>query len=358
MSWNHTAVTQALGIQYPIIQAPMAGASPPALVAAVSNAGGLGSLGAALMSADEIAQHIKEIRLLTDKPFSVNLFAYQPQQVTVQDMLGAYQRLQPYYHQLGIMPPLSQALPKIPTYEEQLGVILDACVPVFSFTLGILPHKWIKALKAKKIIVMGTATTLREAKALAESGIDMIVCQGAEAGGHRGSFLSSAIDSLIGLMALVPEVVDAISLPVIASGGIMNGRGIAATMCLGASAVQMGTAFLTTDEANIHPIYKQALLNATDDSTALTRAFTGKYARGIRNRFMQEMASEHECIAPFPYQRALTSKLRKAAEQNNQNDFTPLWAGQGVSLSRVESAGALFNALVAETVAAFKQANG
>jgi nitronate monooxygenase len=234
-----------------------------------------------------------------------------------------------------------------PSFEEQMKVVLEERVPVFSFTFGMLDAEWIQALKERDTVVIGTATTVREAVALEQSGVDMVVAQSAEAGGHRGTFLGRIEDALIGGMALIPAVVDAVRVPVIAAGGIMDGRGIAAAMALGAQAAQLGTAFLTCKESGAHALHQQAVLSATEESTVLTRAFSGKPARGIRNRFIEEMADAD--VPDYPVQNALTREIRQAAGQKGRPEYMSMWAGQGTRLSREMTAEALVKALVNET---------
>lgn len=229
--------------------------------------------------------------------------------------------------------------------EAQLAAALDCGAQVFSFTFGSLSAETIRRVQSRGLFVMGTATIVEEAKELARSGVDAIVAQGGEAGGHRGSFLADFNHSLIGTMALVPQIVDAVSVPVIASGGIMDGRGVAAALVLGASAVQMGTAFLTCAEAGVPEAYKEAVLKAREEDTRITRAFSGRPARGIVNRFMQEMGDN---VPPFPIQNQLTRPLRNAAVKAGRAEFLNLWAGQGVRMARRQSAAELVGKIKAE----------
>jgi nitronate monooxygenase len=258
----------------------------------------------------------------------------------------------PFYAELGLPPPV------LPTsggyaFDEQLAVAFDSGAAVFSFTFGLLPTSAIEAIKGRGMFVMGTATTVEEAVALAQAGVDAVVTQGSEAGGHRGTFAVPFEAALVGTMALVPQVVDAVAVPVIASGGIMDGRGIAAALALGAGAVQMGTAFLTCDEAGVPDAYKEAILRAHEHETRLTRAFSGRPARGIVNRFMTEVdrADAVEAILPFPLQNALTRPLRTTAAQQGRAEYLSLWAGQGLRLARRQSAAALIARLADETKA-------
>lgn len=335
-----TILTDKLGIKIPIIQAPMAGGiTTPALVAAVSNAGGLGSLGAGYMQPDEIRSAIRKIRLLTNKPFAVNLFIPESYKA---DLLKIHKMQKIIQNSCDILIPkinnniksILDLSSYIPIFDEQVKVILEEKIPVFSFTFGVLSKKYIKIFKDNKILLIGTATHLSEAKILEKNNIDLIVAQGSEAGGHRGTFIGSASDGLIGLMAFIPQLIDQIQIPVIASGGIMDARGIIASMALGASGVQMGTAFLSCTESGASPIYKKTLLNMDGAHTVLTRAFSGKTARGLNNKFIQNMMAYENDILDYPIQNALTLDMRKSSAQQSNPDFMSLWAGQGAHLCK------------------------
>lgn len=347
--WTYNEVTSKLGIKLPIIQAGMAGGTTtPQLVAAVSQAGGLGTLGAGYMSGEQIRTAIRAIRELTDKPFGVNLFI--PEEETGKTVPGEAVRqiMNETRRRLGI--PEDPELGKVAEpFEEQMAAVLEERVPVFSFTFGLLDKRWMAACKQRGIVVIGTATTVREGVALEASGVDMVVAQGSEAGGHRGSFLPDSPDNLVGLMALVPQMADRLSIPVIAAGGIMDGRGIAAAFMLGAQAAQLGTAFLLTEESGAHRLHKQAVLSASDEATVLTMAFSGKAARGVTNEFMQLLAPYTEEIPAYPVQNALTRDIRQAASKQERSEFLSMWAGQAGALGRAMSAEELVRKLVEET---------
>ncbi|HKE08065.1 MAG TPA: nitronate monooxygenase [Candidatus Acidoferrum sp.] len=355
--------SERLKIQHPIIQAPMAGGGDtPDLVAAVSNAGGLGFFGAAYLSPLQIAEFAETVRSKTSRPFGVNLFAPTPAPPADLSLDEPLERLVPYYSELGLPTPLAPLKPDF-GFAEQLAAALETGASAFSFTFGIIPAEAIAAIKAQGIFLMGTATTVAEAVELEKAGLHAVVTQGSEGGGHRGTFSGDFSAGMIGTMALVPQVVDAVGVPVIASGGIMDGRGIAAALALGASAVQLGTAFLTCKEAGIPEAYKQAITSAREDQTRVTRAFSGRPARGIINRFMTEMESSEEAerkIPPFPVQNALTRPLRSAAGKQGRAEFLSLWAGQGMRLAKRQSAGDLMARLVQETEEAIRklQASG
>jgi len=343
---------EKLKIQYPIIQAPLAGGGDtPELVAAVGNAGGFGVIGAGYLSPQQISETARVIREKTSRPFGINLFAPTPPPGTDFSLDEAIERLAPYYSELGLPAPTAPARPSF-GFDKQAAAALETGASVFSFTFGIPSAEAIAAIKRKGMFLMGTATTVREAVELEKAGVDAVVTQGSEGGGHRGTFSGDFSAGLIGTMALVPQVVDAVRVPVVASGGIMDGRGIAAALALGASAVQLGTAFLTCKEAGIPEAYKQAIAGAREDQTRVTRAFSGRPARGIINRFMTEMESSEEAAAkipPFPVQNALTRPLRTAAGKQGRAEFLSLWAGQGVRLARRQSASDLIARLVEET---------
>lgn len=345
-----TTVTQRLGIALPIIQAPMAGgADTPALVAAVSEAGGIGFLGLAYAEPARIIEAARAVRSRTSKPFGINIFAPVAAPGAPVSVERGIERLAPYYAELGIAPP-SPPAPPAHRIDEQIEAVLHTDAAAFSFTFGTMPDSAMPALK-ERFFVMGTATTVGEAMELERRGVDAVVAQGAEAGGHRGTFAVPFEHGMIGTMALVPQVASSVGVPVIASGGIMNGRGIAAALALGASAVQMGTAFLACDESGIPAAYRNALA-APEARTALTRAFSGRPARGIANRLMTEMRGAGDDVLPFPLQNAITRPLRDAAARQGRAEFMSLWAGQGVGLTRPMRAADLVARLAAETSAA------
>jgi len=346
----HTALTQRLGLAHPIIQAPLAGGGDtPELVAAVCEAGALGFIGAAYLSPPQIAETAQAIRARTTRPFGVNLFAPLPAPAVVREPGPALARVAPFYAELGLPPPTLPAAGG-DTFDEQLAAALDSGAAVFSFTFGLLPTSAMAAIKDRGMFLIGTVTTVEEAVTLAQAGVDAIVTQGSEAGGHRSTFAAPFEMGMVGTLALVPQVVDAVPVPVIASGGIMDGRGLAAALALGASAVQMGTAFLTCTEAGIPHAYQEAILRAGEHETRLTRAFSGRPARGIVNRFMLEVehADATEAILPFPLQNALTRPLRTTAAQQGRAELLSLWAGQGVRLARRQPAAALIARLAHE----------
>jgi nitronate monooxygenase len=352
-----TVLTQRLGLNHPIIQAPLAGGGDtPDLVAAVCEAGVLGFIGAAYLTPPQIIEASRTVRERTARPFGINLFAPLLAPEVVRDPGPALEGVAPFYAELGLPPPTLPA-PTGDPFSEQLAAALESGASIFSFTFGILPASAIEAIKARGMFLIGTATTVEEAIELERAGVDAVVAQGSEAGGHRGTFAGTFDTGMVGTMALVPQVVDAVTVPVIASGGIMDGRGIAAALALGAGAVQMGTAFLTCDEAGIPEAYKQAILTAREHETRLTRAFSGRPARGIVNRFMRELdrADASGAILPFPLQNALTRPLRNAATKQDRAEYLSLWAGQGLRLARRQSAANLIARLANETEAVVRR---
>ena len=349
-----TRATEALAIEHPIVQAPMAGGpTTPRLVAAVSNAGGLGSLGAAYLTPETLREQVREIRDLTEAPFGVNLFVPSPFEVHLERIERANTLLRQYRKELEIEAPEKFSSFE-ESFEDQLGVVLEERVPVFSFTFGSVKSELVGRLKENGAIVIGTATTVREGLRLEEDGVDMVVAQGSEAGGHRGTFLGDIRDALIGTMALVPQMVDTLSVPVLASGGIMDGRGLAAALVLGAEAAQMGTAFLASEESGAHSEFKRAVLEAAEDETAVTRAFSGRAARAIKNRFLVEVGEHEEELPPFPVQNALTKDVRAAAQRQDHAEFMSLWAGQAVRLSSPTNAAELVESVVEGAEAALR----
>ena len=329
----------------------MNGASPAALAAAVCNAGGLGSCAASLLSPDAIVRMVREMQSLTDKPFNVNLFVLGEPQPDHAEIFRSLQRLAPFYRALAIPPPRTPPV-FCENFETQLEALLYAAPPVVSFTFGILTAEQVGRFRRAGCLVIGTATTVAEGIAWENVGADFICAQGAEAGGHRATFLGDVEQSCIGLIALVLQMAAAVAIPVIAAGGIMDGRGIASVMLLGAQAAQLGTAFLSCPECPISSAWKEQLLSASDDSTRLTRTFSGRYARAIVNEFMQTMRAHETTVQDYPIQNALTTPMRREATHAGRPEFMSMWAGQGAGMSRRLAAVELMATLVRELDAA------
>jgi nitronate monooxygenase len=347
--WNRNRLTEKLGIEYPIIQGPLGGLSSQRLTAAVSNFGGLGSFGAHSRTPDEIGAVIAEIRSLTSRPFAMNLWVSMEDEGARTSDEAAFDRslvpLAGHLAALGASRPAYQAYSPI-RFEDQARVLLEAKVPVFSFIFGIPPREILEECQAKGIVTIGTATTPDEAAALEQAGVDAIVASGFEAGGHRGSFLRSAEDSLTGTLSLVPQVVDVVNVPVIAAGGIADARGVIAALALGAEAVQMGTAFLACEDSGASRLHREALLGEDAGHTSLTKGFTGRLARGIHNRLLEELNRPGTEILAYPLQRALVRNLSMAAEAAGRSDLLPLWAGQSAMVSTGTDVAALLSSLV------------
>ena len=350
-AWTDNRLTARLALQYPIIQGPLGGLSSQRLTAAVSNYGGLGSFGAHGLKPEAIRKVIREIKGLTPKPFAMNLWVSMEDQGASTLTEKAFQRS---------LVPLAKHIESVegarPTYlpyepirfEDQVQVLLDEGISVFSFIYGIPSREILDEFRRQGVVLIGTATTVDEAIALEEAGVDVIAASGFESGGHRGSFLQSSEDSLTGTMALVPQIVDAVKLPVVAAGGIGDARGIVAAFALGAEGVQMGTAFLACEESGASALHRKALLSGQARQTALTRGFTGRLGRGIKNLLLDELNQEDIEILPYPLQRALVRHLSIPAEKAGRSDLLSLWAGQSANLSRCTNVRALLDTLVKE----------
>ena len=328
------------------------GATTPALVSAVCNAGAFGFMAAAYLTPEQILDQARAVRERTERPFGINLFVPVPPAPPPATVKPALDALAPYHAELGLPEPAVPTRP-MQDFEAQLAAAIESGASAFSFTFGLLPESAMKAVRSRGMLVLGTATTVEEAVALERSGVEAIVVQGSEAGAHRGTFGAAPFEAaLVGTMALVPQVVDAVRVPVIASGGIMDGRGIAAALALGAGAVQMGTAFLLADECGIPASYKDAIATARETDTRVTRAFSGRAARGIANRFMDEIEARGAgANLGYPVQNALTRPLRTEAAKRDRPEFLSLWAGQGLRLARRAPAASIVRQLVAETEA-------
>jgi nitronate monooxygenase len=349
--WNENRLTAKLGIDYPVIQGPLGGLSSQKLTAAVSNFGGLGSFGAHGLAPEAIKEVIGQIRSLTSKPFAMNLWVSMEDEGARTSDENAFNRsLAPLTtHLAALGAPRPTFKPYSPArFEDQARVLLDAKVPVFSFIFGIPPREALEECRAKSIVTIGTATTPEEGAALQEAGVDAIVATGFEAGGHRGSFLRAAEDSLTGTLALVPQIIDNVDVPVIAAGGIGDARGVVAALALGAEGVQMGTVFLACEESGASLLHRQALRGKKAGHTALTKGFTGRLARGIHNRLLQELNQEGTAILPYPLQRSLLRNLAIPAEAAGRSDLLPLWAGQSANLSSCTDVSSFLTALVEE----------
>ena len=342
-------LTELLGIDLPIIQAPMAGAHGSALTIAVSNAGGLGSLGCAMLTPDGIRAELTAIRAKTTKPFNVNFFCHTPPAPDAQSEAQWRAMLTPYYTEYAIDPQSIPAGPgRAPFSAEAADVLSEFKPAVVSFHFGLPPAHLVARAKGLGAKIFCSATTVDEALWLEAHGVDAIIAQGVEAGGHRGIFLSEDLTTQVGPFALLPQIVRAVKLPVIAAGGIADARGVAAAMALGAAGVQCGTAYLLCPETTISAIHRAALKSAAARHTALTNIFTGRPARGIVNRVMKELGSMNRAAPAFPLATSAIAPLRAKAEAQGSGDFSPLWSGQNATGCREVPAAQLTHDLAAE----------
>lgn len=350
-TWTQTAFTEAMGIALPIVQGPFGGGlSSVALTAAVSEHGGLGSFGAHHLTGDDIIATANAIRERTAKPFALNLWLpfdnSDAPHISAEHQQALMRAVEPYFAELKQPVPVFPARFS-PDFDEQMEAVLEARPAVFSFVYGVPSADIIERCKALAIKTLGAATTVEEAIALEQAGVDMVVASGFEAGGHRVAFLQPPERGLHGTLALVPQVVDAVRIPVIAAGGIADGRGIAAVLALGASAAQVGTAFLACDESGTTDLHRAALFSPAARHTSLTRVFSGRLARGLHNRLIDE--ADHLPIAPYPIQSWLMGQLKQAAIQAERADLMSLWAGQAAPLLRHHTVSTLMQTLVSDT---------
>jgi len=351
-----TPLSRQIGLASPVIQAPMAGGpSSQELVAACSAAGVLGSFGFAYTQPAEMKKQSAFVRAKTGQPFGINLSASaRPGPIDAGAQRGALDAVAGYYQELGLPPPEPVSAPYAPDLDAQLDAVEDIAPRVFTVHLGDLSPQNIKRLKARNVLIGGSATCVAEAQRLESLGFDFVIAQGGEAGGHRGSYLRDPYLSLTGTLALVRLIVRAVKLPVVAAGGIMDGAGIAAALALGAQLAQLGTAFVPCPESGASQIHKDILLSGQEDDTALTEKFSGKPARGVINRFMEEMAARGAPQLAFPAQNAVTGKMRQASAKAAKGDFVALWAGQAAPLARALPAAELIKILNEEAAAAIR----
>lgn len=335
--WRSTPLTRLVGIDLPVVLGAFGGASSSELVAAVSNAGGLGSYGLYGLTADRIRDVAADLRSRTGRPFVLNLWLPldgHEQDVPSPERFAEYLRpLMPYFEELGLPAPTPPER-FLPTFDEQIDAVIDARPAAVSFVFGVPPEDVLERCRRAGIATIGTATTPDEARLIAAAGVDAIIATGMEAAGHRVSFLRPPEESLIGTMALVPRVVDAVDVPVIAAGGIGDGRGVAAALTLGASAALLGTAFLACSESAASSAHRGRLWSEAAETTVVTRAFSGRAARGIPNRMSRELGSAGDSRAPFPVQGWLTGRIKAEAVRREDPELMSLWAGQAAPLIR------------------------
>lgn len=355
MNWQNR-LTSILKINFPFVQAPMLGITTPAMVAAISNTGGLGSLAIGGLSPEDARKQIRAVKELTNKPFSVNFFAHT---IPAEDQSKAYQEMVSFTAELCALnnipftPPTFDSL-KFHTWKDQLEVMLQENIPVASFTFGVPDQAGIEQFKSKGMVLIGTATCIEEALLLENSGIDVISVQGSEAGGHRGSFLTSDQPPLIGSMSLIPQVADAVYTPLLAAGGIAEGRSMASAFVLGAEGVQVGSAFLACHESAAGDKHKYRIQNGSAIHSVLTRAFTGRWARGLENNFIRKIEASGRTIPAYPYQNSLTTPIRSYAQQQQLTDFIAIWAGQSASKAVRKPAAEIMQTLIQQAEMVFK----
>ena len=349
--WPDRRIQDLFGIELPIIQAPMAGSVGSEMVIAVSEAGGLGSLPCAMLTPEQIRTELGIIRQRTSRPINLNFFCHRsPQEDPVRDAAWR-QRLENYFIELGVDPqaPALGGL-RTPFDSERCDLVIEFTPEVISFHFGLPEQNLLDRIRATGAKIISSATSVDEARWLEDRGCDAIIAQGYEAGGHRGMFLSENITTQAGTMALVPQVVDAVKVPVIAAGGIGDTRGIVAAFALGASAVQMGTAYLFCPEAKVSSIHRDALRRAKDNNTVLTNVFTGRPARGIVNRLIREVGPMSDLAPEFPLAAGVIAPIRAIAEATGSGDFSALWSGQAAAVGRELPAGELTRQLGAEAL--------
>lgn len=343
------AILQALlGTELPIVQAPMAGVQEHALAAAVSNAGGLGSLPCAMLSVEGIRKELEALKAKTTRPFNVNFFCHVPPEPSADREAAWRQLLGPYYKEFGIDPATIPAGPGRAPFSEEAAEVLSAFKPaVVSFHFGLPKPALLERVRSMGAKIVSSATTVEEARWLESQGVDAIIAQGVEAGGHRGMFLSEELTTQIGTFALLPQIVRAVRVPVIAAGGIADRTGIAAAMALGASGVQIGTAYLLSAEATTSKVHRAALKSEAVRHTALTNLFTGRPARGVVNRIIRELGPINPAAPAFPLATTAITPLRAKAEARGSGDFSPLWSGQNASGCRESPAADITRQLAA-----------
>jgi len=346
-AWTDRRLLDLLSIEHPLLLAPMAGSGLSALAIAVARAGGLGAIPCSSITVEKATTEVAAFRAAVDGPLNLNFFAHHPQPAMPEAEARWLTRLAPYFEEFGVdphgLPPAGGRAP----FDASLCAMVEALRPeVVSFHFGLADERLLARVKATGAVVLSSATTVAEGRWLAERGCDAVIAQGYEAGGHRGNFLTDDMSTQPGTLALVPQLVDALHVPVVAAGGIADGRGMAAALCLGASAVQIGSAFLLADEATSVPVHRQAVRMARDDNTAITNVLTGRPARGVVNRIMRELGPLSADVLPFPLAGGPLAPLRTSTEARGIGDFQPLWAGQAAALARESAADAIVRDIV------------
>ena len=343
--WTKNSITEALSLQWPIFQAPMGEYTTPELAASVSNSGGLGALGMWGFSAQEVEARIQKFRTLSSGALNVNYPLWADPGNLANYATPMRDQVQKIYDEKGLGPVPAPKASAGDVSSEHLEVLLNNKPEIISFHFGLPSHNIMQTIKSASIQIMCSATTVEEARYLEDNGVDIVIAQGIEAGGHRGTFLGADINQQSGLFSLLPQVVDAVKVPVIAAGGIADGRAIAASIMLGASGVLVGTAFLRCDEADVMDAQRDAFNNASEASTVLTDVMSGRNARSIKTRLIEDLTQQHVNPLPFPAQYSWTLPLEKTGDK----DFLELFAGQSIALTREMPAADLVRTLVDET---------
>jgi nitronate monooxygenase len=352
--WPDNRIQDLFGIELPIIQAPMAGVAFSDMAIGVAEAGGLGSLACALLKADQIIEEVKIIRRQTSRPINLNFFCHQPPKADAERDTAWKRVLEPYFVELGLDPTALPSVPARAAFDSAMCDLVAELRPdVVSFHFGLPEKTLVARVKATGAKILSSATTVEEARWLEAGGCNAIVAQGVEAGGHRGMFLTDDTSTQIGTLSLVPQVVDAVKVPVIAAGGIADARGISAAFALGAAAVQIGTAYLLSPEARVSPLYREALRNIRNKGTltALTNVFTGRPARAIATRMVRETGPISKLVPDFPLAGRFSAPLRAASEAKGVTDFTPMWSGQSAHFAHELPVKEITQRLASETLA-------
>jgi nitronate monooxygenase len=349
--WPDRRLLELLGVEMPIVQAPMAGAMDWELAAAAAQAGALGSLPCAMLNADQVREQVEKIRAYATKPINLGFFCHAQPVLNNRREARWRERLAPYYRELEIDPAAPLPSSNRSAFDGKFCEVVEELKPdVVSFHFGLPEPGLMRRIKAAGCVIISSATTVAEARWLEQRGVDAVIAQGYEAGGHRGIFLTDDIATQAGTFALIPQIVDAVRVPVIAAGAVTDARGIAAAFALGAAGVQIGSAYLWCPEAKISAPHRAALKTAGDHATALTNLMTGRPARGIINRVMREIGPMSDAAPEFPLAAGALAPLRAKAEAQGSGDFSPMWAGQAASLGRALPAGELTKALAAEAL--------
>jgi nitronate monooxygenase len=350
-TWPDHRIQNLFGIELPIIQAPMAGAAFSDMVVGVAEAGGLGSLACAQLTANQIIEEVRAIRRQTSQPFNLNFFCHQPPKADAEREAAWRRILEPYFIELGLDPALVSPVSGRAAFDSAMCDLVTELKPnVVSFHFGLPEKSLMACVKETGAKILSTATTVQEAQWLEAQGCDAIIAQGYEAGGHRGMFLTGDVSTQIGTFSLVPQVVDKVKVPVIAAGGIADARGISAAFALGAAAVQIGTAYMLSPESRISALHRQAL-KSEGNETVLTNVFTGRPARGIVNRMIRETGPMSKHVPDFPLAGRFSAPLRAKSEAHGKTDFTPMWSGQSARLARELPAKEITQRLASEALA-------